>query len=434
MKAIGIDLGTTSISAVVIDTEKQQTLEALTIQSDSFMDGKFAWERIQNVQNIITKAKAALDELLQKYPDASAIGLTGQMHGIVYLNSEGCAVSPLFTWQDQRGTQPAFGEKSVVEYVKQKFQLDVFTGYGLVTHIYEQTQGRVPEKATVFCTIPDYFGMLLTGRKLPLMHSSMAASLGFFDSISRKFRMDILEKLHVDISMLPEVTDDFDVLGTYHELPVTVALGDNQASFIGSVGLEEETVLLNVGTGGQISVMSNRYFTAPGIEARPLTPNSYLLAGSSLCAGRAYAILENFFRAYAIAAGLKDEPQYDVMARLASSVYDDDLMKVVTAFNGTRIDPSKRGSISNISTNNFTPEGLTVGVLNGMAQELYGMYEQINDGTGITVKKLVASGNGVRKNMILQQILEKKFGVHLELSKYNEEAACGAAISTCFNI
>ena len=42
-------------------------------------------------------------------------------------------------------------------------------------------------------------------------------------------------------------------------------------SFLGSVGFQENTVLLNMGTGGQISVLSDQLFEGNGIEARPFT-------------------------------------------------------------------------------------------------------------------------------------------------------------------
>lgn len=72
-------------------------------------------------------------------------------------------------------------------------------------------------------------------------------------------------------------------------------------------------MLVNIGTGSQISVLSDSWFEGPGIEARPLTADSYLLVGAALCGGAAYAALEHFFREYAAAAGGKDQPQYGIM-------------------------------------------------------------------------------------------------------------------------
>ena len=39
-----------------------------------------------------------LDDFLDEYPEVEKIGLTGQMHGIVYIDKEGTCVSPLYTW------------------------------------------------------------------------------------------------------------------------------------------------------------------------------------------------------------------------------------------------------------------------------------------------------------------------------------------------
>jgi sedoheptulokinase len=106
----------------------------------------------------------------------------------------------------------------------------------------------------------------------------------------------------------------------------------------------------------------------------------------------------------------------------------------VTAFNGTRENPQLRGSITNISEENFTPAGLVYSVLEGMARELYEMYDQIRQGTGIRVSHLVASGNGIRKNRILQQICSQMFGADLEMAACEEEAACGAAYATVHSV
>ncbi|MCD8050803.1 MAG: hypothetical protein LUE89_03890 [Clostridiales bacterium] len=106
-----------------------------------------------------------------------------------------------------------------------------------------------------------------------------------------------------------------------------------------------------------------------------------------------------------------------------------DRMQVRTTFNGTRVHPGLRGSITNLSEDNFTPEGLTFGVLEGMARELYDMYSLMRAGTGLEAERLVASGNGLRMNPVLQEICRRMFHAELSLAEYKEEAACGAAIS-----
>lgn len=432
MKAIGLDIGTTTVSGAVVDTDSRQALTVRTVPNESFIKTSHKWERIQDAGRIVSTAKSVLDELTGLYPDVQSIGLTGQMHGIVYVDREGRGVSPLYTWQDGRGNLPGSDKKTLSDSLKDR-GLQASSGYGLVTHLYNCQNSLVPDGSASFCTIGDYFGMKLTGRKTPLVHVSNGASLGCFDCETGDFKRDKLRELGMDLRLLPEISREFCKLGTYQGIPVMTAIGDNQASFLGSVGMQEDTALVNMGTGGQISLLSNQYFDAPGIEARPLTTGKYLLVGSSLCGGRAYAVLERFFRSYVSAAGGEGTPQYDVMARLAEAkTVEEDSMKVTTAFCGTRADPGERGAISNISEDNFTPEGLVTGVLTGMAQELYDLYDVIHKGTGIKAGHLVASGNGLRKNPALQRIFCRIFEADLTPAPYREEAACGAAVGGLF--
>ena len=428
MKTIGIDIGTTTLSFIVMETDTHRILSSRTVSNGSFIKVSNEWERIQDPKVIIRKTMDILDDIIGNYPDFGAIGLTGQMHGILYLDRYGHFLSPLYTWEDGSGNQPEFEGQSIVDVVREKTGVQAASGYGLITHLYHLYKDFAPKQAVSFCTIMDYLGMKLTGRTRPLMHASNAASLGFFDVQNKVFRKDILENLGMDINMLPEVTDRFETLGTFRGIPVYTAIGDNQASFLGAVGLKNNTALINMGTGGQISVLSDVFFEAPGIEARPIIGDKYLLAGSTLCGGKAYAILERFFRIYAAAAGAPKGSQYSVMEKLLQQETIQHPLEVETTFKGTRVDPDKTGSIMGIMEENFTPSHLIHGVMSGMAQELYDMYRIIADGTGCHADSIVASGNGLRKNPALQEIFSEKFHAPVTLSPFQEEAACGASL------
>lgn len=426
MKALGIDIGTTTISAVVMDMDTQKVEKAYTINNNSFLAAGHVWEKLQNPAVIIAKAKNLVDSILEEYTEIERIGMTGQMHGIVYLDKEGSAISPLYTWQDRRCDEKCFDGKCISQIIEEKTGKTVPTGYGLATHIYNLKVGSVPQNAVQICTIMDYLGMVLTGEKRPLVHSSNAASLGFYDAEAGGFIKEDLERLGVDIGILPTVTEYFTFLGEYRGRLVSVAIGDNQASFLGAVHDMENTVLVNIGTGGQISVLSDHCFTTENIEARPLMKGRYLLAGSSLCGGRAYATLEKFFQTYAEAAGMGDIDHYAVMEKLLETREETERLIVDTRFSGTRSDPDHRGSIEAISTENFTPAALIYGVLDGMVQELYEMYQIITSETDQKKSKVIASGNGIRKNLWLQKIVNEKFCMQVQLAEYEEEAAVGA--------
>lgn len=103
-------------------------------------------------------------------------------------------------------------------------------------------------------------------------------------------------------------------------------------------------------------------------------------------------------------------------------------LSVDTRFCGTRREPDIKGAILQITEDNFTPQQLTRGFLMGMCRELYAFYEQMEKLTGDKRTHLVGSGNGVRKNKILQHYLEETFKMPLEIPANTEEAAFGATV------
>ena len=100
-------------------------------------------------------------------------------------------------------------------------------------------------------------------------------------------------------------------------------------------------------------------------------------------------------------------------------------LTVDTRFDGTRSEPALRGSITGISVDNLTPRALADGFMNGIAEELYGLYRAMGD---VSVHTLIGSGNGLRANPALCRAVERRFGMPLTLTDTREEAALGAAI------
>lgn len=435
---LGIDIGTTSISMVIYDAIESTVIESVTIANPGFISSAQAWERIQNPALILDCVMEKLNALMDKYQEIEAIGLTGQMHGILYTDSLGEAVSPLYTWQDERGNLIWKNGLSLVEYIHAVTGLEVAAGYGLVTHIWLCEHHLCPENGTQICTIADYLGMRLTGRQKPLLHTSNAASLGFFDAANGVFFRESIQELGYPVSCLPDVTSSLEVLGHYRGIPVTIAIGDNQASYAGAVSGRKHAVLLNVGTGSQISVEVDRYLKIPGIETRPYLNGSYLLAGAALCGGRAYAVLEQFFREWARILGVPEQTMYGFMERAAEETMAAQALRsgadvgagnltVRTTFQGTRQEPQIRGLIENMDTGNFTPGNLILGFIRGILEEMVSMYRLIKENTELNCTELIASGNGMRQNPVMRRMAEELFGMRLTLSEFEEEAALGAA-------
>lgn len=426
LPCIGIDIGTTTISAVVLDVANSKTAGVYTLDNASDLPSGFVWEKIQDAERITGRIQELLDSLLRRYAGVRAIGITGQMHGILYTDAAGNAVSPLYTWQDGRA---GLGSPSPCQILEERTGYRLAPGYGLATHFANQQTGNVPENAVKLCTIMDYIVMKLTGRTCPLTHSSNAASLGFYNTQTNSFDREAILRAGIVPSVLPDVTAEDTIAGTWNEIPVTVAIGDNQASFLGSVQNPEREALANFGTGSQISVMNRDtagFHADASMEIRPFTANSWLISGSALCGGRAYALLERFFRQYVTACGMTSGEQYEVMNALAQKgIENGNYLHVHTTFCGTRNDPSLRGSIGGISEDLLTPEALIAGTLWGMASELHGMFRKMPHGP---VKTLVISGNAVRKNPALRQMLKEVFAMDVCMPVHKEEAAFGAAM------
>ena len=427
MKTLGLDIGTTTISAVVHDNELG-VLSAKTVKNDSFLTGE-SWEKIQDPNLIYDKALASVKELLAEHPDVTAIGMTGQMHGIVYLNAAGDPVSPLYIWQDGRGDLPYDETSSWAAHLSQLTGYAVATGYGMVTHYYNLNHGLVPADAATFCTIHDYIAMKLAGLTTPLMEPTDAASLGLYDGPKSCFDAKALETAGIGMDLVPQLMTD-PCLGTGPlGVPVYAGIGDNQASFLGATGGRTDVLLVNVGTGSQISVYSPSHMQTQTLETRPFPDGGWLLVGASLCGGRSYAMLENFFRQTVKMATGSDDSVYEAMTRmLEENETVSNYPTAVTLFQGTRKDPSLRGSVSGIGTENFTPLHFTYSIMHGMADELYDMYRGYLDMGGKAPVAMIGSGNGLRRNKHLCRIFEDTFSCPLILSQNDEEAACGAAI------
>jgi len=444
MAVISLDIGTTKICALVMDTDDGTVVETRSLDN-AFLIPSHSWDRQQDPERIFGIVEDLVAELKKKFGSFRCIGISTQMHGILYVNNAGRAVSPLYTWQDQcaflpysalPGGMPQTGSgESYAAFLAKFSPSPVAPGYGLASCFYHLRTGGIPSGAVKLCTIGDYIAMRLCNTNSPVMHSTNAASLGFFDIKSSRFDENAMEKAGLELSLLPRVSAGAEVFGeTPNGIPVCVSIGDNQASFLGTVRAPDKSISVSIGTGGIINLVSSEALRIGNLEAWPYFDGFFLLVGASLCGGRAYAILESFFRNVLKMAGINDSRSlYSFMNDLAMETMTTGeeegkggFLTVNTLFSGSRTDPSVRGSIVNISEDNFTPAQFVTGFLNGIVDELYNLYLPVRG--KVCHATLVGSGNAIRRNEALKRILSAKFNMPLTLSSYPEEAAYGAAL------
>jgi len=432
MHYIGIDIGTSSICAVAYNFIDKQ-IESITKSNNTSIETPEEWEKIQDPEKIINIVLDIINEFSSKYPNIKGIGFTGQMHGVLYVDNKGNAVSPLYTWQDNRANRQYKDGQTYSEYLSLKTGHSLATGFGLVTHFYNLECKLVPVGAAKLCTIMDYAVMKLTGRKTPLMDYSNGASLGFFDKKNLVFDIQSLESVGIDVSILPEINQSATLAGYFSgTIPGYSAIGDNQASFLGSVSEVNNSIHITVGTGSQISVYSDSYIEIKSLDTRPFPGGGYILVGAALCGGKSFEILKTFFEntlKFFVGEQLGYIDIFKIMCSLDYENFNSDFPVVETLFDGTRFEPMKRGIISNISISNLSPENLIIGFLNGICRELYDFYKLIPENIRKGKTILVGSGNGIKKNPLLCKVFEEQFQYKLQLSQVEEEAAFGACLN-----
>ena len=86
MNILGIDIGTTTVTALVLNTDKSEILKSCTLKNDSFIEGR-DFEKLQDPKIIIETVKSAVKNVTENI-DIDAVGITGQMHGILYLDKD----------------------------------------------------------------------------------------------------------------------------------------------------------------------------------------------------------------------------------------------------------------------------------------------------------------------------------------------------------
>ena len=428
MKVIGIDIGTTSISSVVMEAETGEQLTSRTLPNDAAVQGE-VWARQQDAGRIWEKCRSLVDEYTAEWPDIRRIGLTGQMHGMLYVDKDGNALSPLTTWEDERGNLPCKDGQTYAEILSGTTGYPMATGYGLTTHYYNMLNGKVPEGAVCITTIMDFAGMKLAGLKRPVTHASNAAGFGLFDLEQNGFDREACQKAGIDPSMLPEIVEKECVIGkTDTGIEIVVPIGDNQAGILGLVQ-EPDDVVINIGTSSQISVVRDERMTDSGLECRPFVDGKYLYLGAGLCGGSFFRLLNDFFCEVCslFSEGADRTEVFGRMMQAAEEEYDrEDGLTVHTQFRGKRSDPGLRGRIDGIDMKNLTPGALTLGFYRGVCMELYESYRlmKVPEGKG----RLLLCGNALRNNPLLRKICEDLFRRKAVLTEQKEETAAGAAI------
>lgn len=428
MRSLGIDIGTTSICVVCYE-EGQETLPFAVSRQNAFLPGTFE----QDPEAIVEKVQDMLEQAAESgfgADTSEAVGISSQMHGILYVDAAGRAVSPFYTWKDEKGRKPMADGMSYEERLGRTAGMPLFSGFGTVTHYYLAKNGLIPEQAVKLANIGDYVAMRLTGRKAPLVHESIAASFGGYEVQTGDFARDNLARAGVEVSYYPQLCKKEEAAGTYRGIPVSCAFGDNQASFYGALDKPETQISINVGTGSQVSLFDRHYYRTAAADIRPYFHKGCLYVGASLNGGKVYEKLAAFFEEIVYEFTGQNIQAFDQMARLGAEKKETGLM-ITPSLYGKRGEAGSGadayGTVKNLTADDFHASDFIRAYVKGMADELYRMYLEFPEEIRRGRTEIVASGNGIRKNPLMAEETAKVFGLPVIFKDTQEEAAAGAA-------
>lgn len=450
---LGIDIGTTTITSIAVEADSGTIVESATTANDArYTDrpaGRSEWDANRIIHQALQCVTDVVSHLGSRATDIAGIGMTGQQHGMVLIDKNLTPISPYINWQDQRGNELDANGLPLIASLNNRLGENQYeqhgcllrTGFMNVTLHWLNQNGLLPVNCQA-AFIMDLFASHLCDAPL-LSDPTAAGSAGLLNIHNNQWDQDAISELGIPLNILPEVQTVRERVGTISGeiahatglpkgIPVFVAIGDNQASFLGSVADRHTQLSINVGTGGQVSAYSNQIGHHESLEVRPFPYGGFLLANVGACGGRSFAALENFFQAVArdIFEIEPDDSAYQRMKQLAAqTVAAPTGLKCSPIFTGTRQDPSQRASWTGLTPDNFTPALLTRSLLEGMATTFNEGFAAILS-CGVTgINEIVGAGNGIRENSVLQDCIESQFNMQVRKPLQNEEATLGAAIT-----
>lgn len=434
MKTLGIDLGTTKVAVVVYDGRGglEKAVNSAHHAAVPHDDPNVFEQDPAAIMKCVTELIAQLSP--EQRSAISAVGITGQMHSV--LLKKNSRVSNLITWQDHR-----CGERAITGFNRIS-GLKLREGFGGASLARMAAAGELgPDHQAA--TIGDYLASVITGSRNIITDPTHAASWGIYDHESGNWDRAALDALKIPSAILPEIRPCGTVIGNVCEefssktaLPagakVVNAIGDNQASVLGTGNDFDREIYLTIGTGAQLSAVSSK---APEhlpekVEMRPFPGDRRLLVAAPLCGGAAFAVLADAVNRFRIALGERSLERGKLLNRLDElgmeylARYGEPNIAVRPHFLGERHDPGLRGSVNGLTLDNIQPGALTAALAFGIVRSLK---EDFPEEVLRSRRVVIGSGNAVRLNRCIRYAVEREFSLPLRLSDGCEEAAVGAA-------
>lgn len=299
---IGIDLGTTGVKCVLVD--KQGKVVYSCFEEYPLITPKPGWAQ-QDPEVWWHATVKSLKSLVNKINPSSlsGIGLTGQMHGAVFLDQDGNVLYPAILWCDQRTAEECqqINEKVGKEKIFDITCNPVLTGFQAPKILWlKNNYSDIYKKVKKILLPKDYIRFRLT--KAFATDVSDASGTSLFDVRKRNWSEEILDALEIPIEWLPDSFESIEITaktssetqnltGIPAGIPVVAGAGDQAAGAIGTGIIKEKLISISLGTSGVVFAFSDKVFVDPQGRLHTFchaVPGKWHLMGVMLSAGGSF--------------------------------------------------------------------------------------------------------------------------------------------------
>lgn len=437
MYFLGIDTSTTSSKALLINEQGEVVATAAsphTLQTPHPLWSEQSpaewWQAVaHSIRQVLQMAAIGGSEV-------GAVGLTGQMHGLVILDEEGKILRPAILWNDQRTQAQCdeihrrMGRERFIQ-ITGNVALTGFTAPKLLWVAQNE-----PETYRKICHVllpKDYIRYCLTN--VYAMDKADGAGTVLFDLKARDWSPEVLTALEIEAAWMPRTYEGPQITGTVTAeaaaltglkagTPVVAGGGDQAAQAVGVGAVEPGIVGLTVGTSGVVFATT----PAPLIE-----PQGRLHAFCHAVPG-----MWHFMGVMLSAAGslqwyrdtLAPGVSFDELLKPAETISaGSEGLFFLPYLSGERTpypDPLARGAFAGL-TLRHTQAHMTRAVLEGVAFGLKDCFELIRN-AGLGKNTQVRASGGGTKGALWRQILADVLESELVTVNTAEGAAFGAAL------
>ena len=434
---LGIDTSTTGSKALLMD----KTGEVLAVASSphTLQTIKPLWSE-QDPQEwwgaVSTSIRAVLAQAGVDGAAIAAIGLTGQMHGLVLLDGAGEVLRPAILWNDQR-TQAQCDEIHARIGRERFIQITgnvALTGFTAPKILWvQQNEPDVYARAKHVLLPKDYIRLKLTGEYA--MDKADGAGTVLFDLQTRDWSPEVLAALGIDPSLMPptfegpqftgQVTAEAAALtGLRVGTPVAAGGGDQAAQAVGMGVVESGIVALTVGTSGVVFAATPSALVEPDGRLHAFchaVPGMWHFMGVMLSAAGSLQWYRD-----TLAPGVSFDDLVDEAKDIPAGSEGLQFLPYLSGERTPYPDPLARGAFIGLTLRHGCGH-MTRAVLEGVAFGLKDSFTLIqNAGLG-EIRQVRASGGGT-KSALWRQIMASVLDAELVTVNTAEGAAYGAAL------